>query len=59
MCKARDGVTFGSLRHFSTAGSKLQEEDFPGSAVVKPPPASEADTGSISGLGRFHVPWGS
>jgi len=59
--RAKPGMVwlFGSLRHFSTAGSKLQEEDFPGSAVVKTPPASAGDTGSISGLGRLRVPWSS
>ena len=31
--------------------------DFPGGAVDKNPPANEGDTGSISGLGGFHMPW--
>ena len=30
--------------------------DFPGGTVVKNPPANAGDTGSIPGLGRFHVP---
>ena len=30
---------------------------FPGGSVVKNPPASAGDTGSIPGLGRFHMPW--
>ena len=30
--------------------------DFPGGAVLKNPPASAGDTGSIPGPGRFHVP---
>ena len=30
--------------------------DFPGCAVDKNPPANEGDTGSIPGLGRFHMP---
>ena len=30
--------------------------DFPGSAVVKNPPANAGDTGSSPGLGRSHVP---
>ena len=29
---------------------------FPGGAGVKNPPANAEDTGSIPGLGRFHVP---
>ena len=29
--------------------------DFPGGAVVKNPPASAGDTGSIPGPGRFHM----
>ena len=29
---------------------------FPGGSVVKDPPASAGDTGSIPGLGRFHMP---
>ena len=31
--------------------------DFPGSAVVKNPPANAGDTGSIPGPGRSHMPW--
>ena len=30
--------------------------DFPGGAVVKNPPASAGDTGSIPGPGRSHMP---
>ena len=30
--------------------------DFPGGSVVKDPPASARNTGSIPGLGRFHMP---
>ena len=30
--------------------------DFPGGAVVKNPPASAGDMGSIPGLGRSHMP---
>ena len=33
--------------------------DFPGGAVVKNPPASAGDTGSIAGPGRSHMPWSS
>ena len=31
-------------------------QDFPGGPVVKNPPASARDTGSIPGLGEFHLP---
>ena len=31
--------------------------DFPGSVVVKNPPANAGDTGSSPGPGRFHMPW--
>ena len=37
----------------------MQWEDFPGGLVVKNPSANEGDTGSIPGLGRFHMPWGN
>ena len=30
--------------------------DFPGGPVVEKPPANAEDTGSIPGLGRFHMP---
>ena len=30
-------------------------EDFPGTAVVKNPPANAGDTGSIPGSGRSHM----
>ena len=38
---------------------KCSQEDFPEGPVVKIPPASAGDTGSISGPGRSHVPWGN
>ena len=31
--------------------------DFPGDPVVKNPPASVGNTGSIPGPGIFHMPW--
>ena len=31
--------------------------DFPGGTVDKNPPANAGDTGSIPGLGRFHMVW--
>ena len=34
-------------------------KDFPGGSVVKNPPASAGDTGSIPGPGRSHMPWGN
>ena len=33
--------------------------DFPGGPVIKTLPAKAGDMGSIPGLGRFHIPWGS
>ena len=33
--------------------------DFLGGPVVKNPSASVGGTGSIPGLGRFHMPWGN
>ena len=30
--------------------------DFPGGPVVENPPANAEDTGSVPGLGRFHMP---
>ena len=33
----------------------MGEEDFPGGAVVKDPPANAWDTGSSPGLGRSHM----
>ena len=35
---------------------KSKEEGFPGSAVVKNPPANAGDTGSSPGRGRSHMP---
>ena len=32
---------------------------FPGSPMVKNPPANAGDTGSIPSRGIFHMPWGS
>ena len=31
--------------------------DFSGGAVDKNPPANAGDTGSVSDLGRFYMPW--
>ena len=38
------------------AGQKVTEEGFPGAPVVKDSPANAGDMGSISGLGRSHLP---
>ena len=35
---------------------KTNTQGFPGSAVVKNPPANAGDTGSSPGLGRSHMP---
>ena len=35
----------------------LCREDFPGGPEVKNPRANAGDTGSIPGVGRFHMPW--
>ena len=39
--------------------SKRRLEDFPGGPVLKSSPVSAGDTGSVSGPGRFHTPWGN
>ena len=38
---------------------KKMELDFPGSPVVKNPPANAGDTGSFSGSERSHRPQGN
>ena len=38
------------------AASEEQLQDFPGGPVVKNRPADAGDTGSIPGLGGFHMP---
>ena len=35
---------------------KIYLSDFPGGVVDKNPPAKTVDTGSITGLGRLHMP---
>ena len=47
------GRTSGFTR---VGGERKAEEDFPGGAVVKNPPASAGDTGSSPGPGRSHMP---
>ena len=39
-----------------TCQEHLEALGFPGGAVVKNPPASAGDTGSIPGPGRSHMP---
>ena len=38
---------------------RMKHEDFSGGLVVKNLPANAGEMGSIPGLGRFHMPWGS
>ena len=38
------------------ARAKMEAQDFPGSWVGKNTAANAGDTGSIPGLGRFHMP---
>ena len=33
--------------------------DFPGGTVDKNSPANARETSSMSGLGKFHIPWSS
>ena len=39
--------------------SKMYKLGFPGGRVVNNLPANPGDTGLISGLGKFHMPWGN
>ena len=43
----------------SGTGSKDTKENSRGSPVVKNPPASGGDMGSIPSPGSSHVPWGN
>ena len=52
MCSLRVNKEWGE----KDVSSKSQRWDFPGSAVVKNPPANAGDTGSIPGPGRSHMP---
>ena len=38
------------------ASLKTKSQAFPGGSLVKNPPANAGDTGSVPGLGRFHMP---
>ena len=44
---------------FQWKDKNKQLKDCPGGPVVKNPPANVRDTGSISSLGRFHIPQGN
>ena len=59
--KAQWIFAFTSKRHlvfaaFSLFISKLNTRGFPGSTVVKNPPANPGDMGSSPGPGRSHMP---
>ena len=45
-----------ALPRYQSQTKTLQEEGFPGGAVVKNPPANAGDTGSSPGPGRSHMP---
>ena len=45
------------LAQLSTLGYENHCWDFPGGTVDKSLLAHAGDTGSIAGLGRFHMPW--
>ena len=51
-------MKIGTLK-LESLGAKIKniEEDFPGGAVVKNPPANAGDMGLIPGPGRPHLPW--
>ena len=46
--------------HWDVGRSALRnvlQEAFPGGPVVKNLPVDSEDLGSVTGLGRFHMPW--
>ena len=43
------------ILHLPLKTKSQAQQDFPGGAVVKNPPASAGDMGSIPGLGRSHM----
>ena len=49
-------ITGMPLKSVEKESKKKNVRDFPGGAVDKNLPANAGDTGSISGLGRSHVP---
>ena len=45
-------------RGYSSCGARASHySGFPGGAAVKDLPANAGDTGSISNLGKSHMPW--
>ena len=60
-----NSFSFQSMTKFTTNKKKKKRKknkikyehwDYTGSPMVKNPPANAGDTGSISGLGRSHMP---
>ena len=51
----RVGAMGGERGRRLKESSKLKAQDFPGGPVVKNPPASAGDMGSIPGPGRSHM----
>ena len=55
-CKCSDSFKDSEGKVQQTMQENKRLGDFPGGAVVKNPPANAGDTGSIPGLGRYHMP---
>ena len=53
------GLSPWGSKELDTTEQRSTYTDIPGGAVDRNPPASAGDRGSIPGLGRFPVPWGS
>ena len=53
----RWGLGNGEMGATTSFLSQQMEEGFLGGSVVKNPPASAGDTGSIPGPGKSHMPW--
>ena len=54
LCTTGENVNWYS--HSIEVPQKMKTGDFLGGLVVKNPSANAGDTGSIHGLGRFHMP---
>ena len=52
-------ITMFKIDYLQVIELKIIFSDFPGGPVVKNLPANAADTGSISGLGKFCMPQGN
>ena len=52
-------ATFQQCKHriVTSFKIKMNEQGFPGGALVENLPANAGDTGSSPGLGRSHMPW--